>query len=85
MAILVLQHEFFYYWYLPSFTAEDSNMPLSVHEFSSDLKVPRPEYHSIGFQMYLEDFSTMLKSTSWITCMSMYGQPQVDDSSDDEF
>ncbi len=78
MAEIVVQHESVYFWDLPSIVIGDTDIPLPVHHFSTDLKVPGPDYASNGFQLYLSDISDMLKSVSWVTCMAINNENMLE-------
>ena len=59
MANLVQDLPNVYYEHLPSF--EQDGIPVNPEFFSEDLRVPGPNFHSLGFQSYVRDLADVIE------------------------
>ena len=61
-----------YFHDLPYFTQADSLKPIPIGNFSSNLRVPGPQYDSQGFQAYIQDITDFMCTAGYTTYQWIY-------------
>ena len=78
MANLVQDRLNVYYDHLPSF--ESHGLPVDPEFFSEDLRVPGPNFHSLGFQSYVRDLADMIEGYA----ADIMEENEMEETEDDE-